>query len=338
MVFSKIKETDMAVRPILLRATALFTATVMLAGCVTTQAGRIGSDDGRDVCRQYLVALDSTGNYYGEDILQGAATGAIVGAIAGGLATRNWRGAAIGAGVGLASGAAAGYYNALQRQAANQSALFAQMSSDLSRENAQLDRTQVAFDQLTDCRMRTAKAVRDDVASGRVSRDVGRAQLAEIRARFQGDIQVAQRINQSIGRRGQQFDVAIEQAVPGGKSGMQARPSQSARLAPRRAVAVVVRPDANSTEIAQINAREVVTTRPGPAGYVQVETASGLRGYAQASAFPNAPREQRQAAGRGPGGDVRTLAATNISSRENFSASVSNAERLVTSGGFEVAG
>jgi hypothetical protein len=162
----------MASRP-LTRATAFLTASVMLAGCVTTQAGRIGADDGRDVCRQYLVALDSTGDYYGEDILQGAAVGALGGALVGGLATGRWQGALIGAAVGGATGAAVGYYSALQRQARDQQAIFAQMSSDLSRENAQLDRTQVAFDQLTDCRLRVSPpTVRDAVKTGRLSRDV----------------------------------------------------------------------------------------------------------------------------------------------------------------------
>lgn len=326
----------MASRP-LLRATALFTATVMLAGCVTTQAGRIGADDGRDVCRQYLVALDSTGDYYGEDILQGAAVGALGGALVGGLASGNWQGALIGAAVGGATGAAVGYYAALQRQARDQAGIFAQMSSDLSRENAQLDRTQIAFDQLSDCRLRTAATVRDAYKDGRISRDVAQAQLAEIRARFQGDIQVAQRINQSITGRGAQFDAAFDNALPGGKAAVVAsyRPPAPVRIAPRRTVAVKFRPDSNSAEIAQINAREVVATRPGPAGYVQVETASGVRGYAPADAFPAAPRGQRtaSAAPAEGGGDVRSLAATNISRRDNFSESVGNAERLAAAGG-----
>jgi len=332
----------MASRP-LIRATALLTATVMLAGCVTTQAGRIGADDGRDVCRQYLVALDSTGDYYGEDILQGAAVGALGGALVGGLASGRWEGALIGAAVGGAAGAAAGYYAALQRQARDQQAIFAQMSSDLSRENAQLDRTQVAFDQLSDCRLRTAATVRDAYKSGRLSRDVAQAQLAEIRARFQGDIQVAQRINQSITGRGAQFDAAFDNALPGGKAAVVAsyRPAAPVRIAPRRAVAVKFRPDSNSAEIAQINAREVVATRPGPAGYVQVETASGVRGYAPADAFPAAPRGRQQVAAATPAGgtDVRSLAATNISRRDNFTESVGNAERLASAGGgFELAG
>jgi outer membrane lipoprotein SlyB len=307
----------------------------MLAGCVTTQAGRIGADDGRDACRQYLVALDSTGDYNGEDILQGAAVGAIGGALVGGLATGRGQGALIGAAVGGATGAAVGYYSALQRQARDQAGIFAQMSSDLSRENAQLDRTQIAFDQLSDCRLRTAQTVRDAYKGGHLNRDIATAQLAEIRARFQGDIQVAQRINQSITGRGAQFDTAFDNALPGGKAGLAASYSRPApvRAAPRRVVAVKYRPDADSAQVAQINAREVVTTRPGPAGYVQVETASGVRGYAPADAFPPVPRSRQQTAAATGGSDVRSLAATNISRRDNFTESVGNAERLASAGG-----
>lgn len=90
--------------PSVRRMIAGLLATLTLAGCVTTQAGRIGADDGRDACRPQLVALDSTGDFYGEQILQGAAIGAAAGALVGGLASGRWQGALIGAAVGGAGG------------------------------------------------------------------------------------------------------------------------------------------------------------------------------------------------------------------------------------------
>ncbi len=39
------------------------------AGSFSNQESRIGPDDGKDSCRQELVMLDSTGNFFGEDIL-----------------------------------------------------------------------------------------------------------------------------------------------------------------------------------------------------------------------------------------------------------------------------
>jgi hypothetical protein len=319
------------------RMTSVLCAAVLLAGCVTTQASRIGFDDGRDACRPQLLALDSTGDFYGEQILEGAALGALSGALIGGLASGRWQGALIGAAVGGASGAAVGYYAALQRQAADQQALFVQMSSDLSRENAQLDRTQIAFNNLMDCRLRSAEQVRDMVRTGRMDRAVARSQMAEIRNRFQADLVLAQSINGRIAARGAEFDTAIDSAIPGGKAAIQTAAYRPApvRAAPRRNVEVKFSPSPGSVRIGTVNAREVVAVRPGPAGSVAVETASGLRGYAPADAFPAQPAAAPQAAG----GDVRSLAATNLSRRENFAESLGNAERVAQAGGgFELPG
>lgn len=324
------------------RATALLAASLVLAGC-STQSGRIGLDDGRDGCRAQLVALDSTGDFFGEDILRGAAIGAVGGALVGGLASGRWQGALIGAAAGGLGGAAVGYFAAVQRQARDQAAVTAQIGNDLQRENAQLDRTQVAFDQLMDCRLRSAAILRNAVAEGRLDRATGRLQMTEIRGRFENDLRLAQTINGRISTRGNEFDTAIDNVVPGGKEGVRtvsfAR-RQVVQAAPRRAVAVRFRPNPGSAEIGQINAREVVAVRPGPAGFAMVETASGVRGYAPAEAF-----QGTRAAGLGSapepqagGSDMRSLAATNIARRENFSESVGNAERLASSGGFELPG
>ncbi|MCO6419005.1 hypothetical protein JYK14_23010, partial [Siccirubricoccus sp. KC 17139] len=82
------------------RLVALVTSTALLAGCVTTREGRIGADDGTDSCRPQVVALDSTGNFFAEDILRGAAIGAVGGAALGAIAGGDWRSALIGAAAG----------------------------------------------------------------------------------------------------------------------------------------------------------------------------------------------------------------------------------------------
>ncbi|HYF09615.1 MAG TPA: hypothetical protein VD970_18500, partial [Acetobacteraceae bacterium] len=114
------------------RSVAVVVSVAMLAGC-TTQAGRIGTDDGSDPCRAQLVALDSTGNYFAEDIITGAAVGAIGGALVGGLlgaATGGGSrsiltGAAIGGVTGGVVGGTSAYFAARQRQARDQAALTA---------------------------------------------------------------------------------------------------------------------------------------------------------------------------------------------------------------------
>ncbi len=312
------------------RVTAAFAAAIMLAGC-TTQMGRIGADDGSDGCRAQLVQLDSTGNFFGEDILAGAAVGALSGALIGGLATGRWQGALIGAAVGGAGGAAVGYYAAVQRQARDQQGVNAQIASDLAKENASLDRTQIAFDQLMDCRLRTAQDIREQVRRGQLDRNVATAQLAGVRQRVNGDLQLANLIGGRITNRGGQFDAAIDQVVPGGKGAVQIAGSPAPVRSPvRRAVAVTFSPQPNSPQIASIQQRDVVAVRPGPPGFAQVETSAGVRGYVPADAVQAAPRAAAE------GGDVRSLAATNISRRENFTASVSGAERLAQAGGFEL--
>lgn len=330
-------------RPIF-RATATLTAAVMLAGCVSTQAGRIGADDGRDMCRTEVVALDSTGNFFGEDIVRGAAIGAVGGALLGGLVSGRWEGALAGAVAGGAAGAATGYWVAVQRQGQDQQAVTAQIINDLSRENAELDRTQVAFNQLMDCRFHSADRVRVAVREGRISRPAGQAQMADIRGRTQRDIQLARTISGRIGTRGAEFDTAVDNVVPGGKESVQrsvASRSQSVRVSARRPVPVRLTPSSSSVQVAEVNAREVVSARPGRDGFTLIETSSGVRGYAPTEAFQATTRGQAVPSGQLPdarGGDVRTLAATNLVRREGFNDSLGNVERLAQSGGFELAG
>ncbi|MES2713616.1 MAG: hypothetical protein V4653_18705, partial [Pseudomonadota bacterium] len=144
-------------------------ASIFLAAC-TTQGGRIGADDGSDPCRTQLVQLDSTGNYFAEDILRGAAVGAAGGAILGGIIaaarggnSRNvLAGAGIGAVAGGVTGAAAGYISARRQQYSDQAQLNSAIAQDVSKENQEIDRSQRAFDLLLDCRMATAARIRSD--------------------------------------------------------------------------------------------------------------------------------------------------------------------------------
>ncbi|HYZ62882.1 MAG TPA: YMGG-like glycine zipper-containing protein, partial [Acetobacteraceae bacterium] len=153
------------------RAVAVVTSAALLAGCVSTRAQRIGLDDGQDACRPQLVALDSTGNFFAEDILKGAAVGALGGAALGGIIGGDWRGALVGAAAGAATGAATGYLYALQQRSRDQAQLNATLASDLARENSELERTQLAFNQLMDCRFFQAQRVRDASRAGQLSKE-----------------------------------------------------------------------------------------------------------------------------------------------------------------------
>ncbi len=330
------------------RPVASLMSAAMLAGCVSTQLGRIGADDGRDACRAYVVQLDSTGDFYGEDILRGAAIGAGTGAIAGGiLAAATGRrgsdilaGAAIGALAGGVIGGTAGYIQARQRQAQNQGALVQAVGGDLANENRQLAATQVAFDQLVDCRVNAASAIRANVRAGRMNRDQGMALMTYQRDLMRRDVALAQAINQKIGTRGAEFDSAIETISPGVKGTVQARRAVTARPTTARVSAPIrIRPDAGAAEVGQLNRSESVTVSPAQGNFARVETSSGVVGYVPASAVGvrGLGTPEASVGGRGEDGQFRQLAASNIARRDNFSESVANADRLAQGQGFELA-
>ena len=313
----------------------------LLSGCApgefSTQAQRIGPDDGTDGCHPYLVSLDSTGNFFGAQIVTGVAVGALGGAAIGGLATGNWRGAAFGALAGGVAGGATAYWMALQKQQMDQAALYQRVSSDLERENAEIDKTQIAFDQLTDCRFRQTQAIHADYRSRRISREQAEAALAVARQRAGRDLQLAQLISKQIQDRSQQFELAAGNVAPGLVQPTPP-PVQPAEL--RTAAALKVRPDPSAPEIAKLRPREHVQVTGGRNGYALVQTDSGTRGYLPASDL-NSPGARRSVAVASNAvvarsGDVRTLAGSNAARRDDFAQSVAVTESAQSSG-FELA-
>ncbi len=308
----------------------------MLAGCtpgsMTTQSQRIGGDDGTDPCRRELVALDSTGNFFSEDIIKGAVAGALGGALIGAL-TGGGRGALIGAAAGGALGAAGGYYSALQSQARDQAGMLSRVRSDLQAEGAQIDKTQIAFSQLADCRYYQARAIRTAMATGQMPKPYAVQQMAVVRERAQRDLALARLINTKIVERGEQFDVAAENLRPGTKSAIAAYKAPPRSIVTRRAVALKLQPTEGSPEIVQAKPSERVTVQSTQGDYALVETASGTRGYASLSSLQLPPSPIP-----GAGGDeVRSLAGSNANRRDSFAQSVSVVEGA-QAGAFEIAG
>ena len=133
--------------PKAIAAGTLLAAGLMLASCapgaLSFQSQRIAYEPADDACRGRVLALDSTGNFFAARILAGAAIGAGGGALIGGVASQSWNGALIGAISGAVVGGAAGYWSGLEQQNLSNAALADRMSGDLSRENAEIDRTQV---------------------------------------------------------------------------------------------------------------------------------------------------------------------------------------------------
>jgi hypothetical protein len=310
---------------------------------MTTQSQRIGYDDGTDTCRQQLVALDSTGNFFGADILQGAAAGAGIGALSGGLigglATGSWRGAAFGAlAGGIAGGVIGGsnaYWSALQKQQMDQAALYSRVSLDLEHENVQIDKTQLAFDQLADCRFGQAAAINAAYVSHRIDRTTAEAAMALVRQRAAKDLQLARLINQQMQDRGQQFQVATSNVDPSAAAAMTAGSRAPQQASVRSAAPLKLRPDASAPDVAQLRPSESVTATPGRNGYALVETSSGARGYVSTTDLQGPARRSISVASTTPvaaSGDIRTLAGSNAARRDDFAQSVSVTEKAESSG------
>ena len=317
----------------------LVAVTGLLAGCAqgafSTREGRIGPDDGTDACRPELVALDSTGNFFGAQILTGAAIGAATGALAGGVIGRDWKGALIGAAVGGALGAAGGYWSALQQQSRDQAGMLTQVRGDLSKENAQIDRTQQAFDRLGDCRFRQAQQIRGDYAAKRIDRVTAVARMNAVKQRALRDLALGQQINSQIGGRGQQFEVAADNLAPGTKAAIAAQAPRPRPVQVRQATVIKVTPDSQAPDVGRLNSADSVTVTGTRGGYASVQTSDGQRGYVPTSALQGGLPPARPQGGASE--DVRTLAGSNAARRDSFSESVAVYQQAANTG-FEIAG
>ncbi len=182
-----------------------------LAGC-STQQSRIGADDGTDSCRAYVVALDSTGNYYAEDMIQGAAIGAVGGALLGGLASGSWKGAAVGAAAGAVAGAIGGYWQHQMEQGRDQAILS--VVSDMRRENEQMDKTNAAFQQLSDCRHRDAAQIKAQYAAKAISREDAQSRLRYLAVLARKDMVILNNIVANSDKRVSEYQYAAAQIDP----------------------------------------------------------------------------------------------------------------------------
>jgi outer membrane lipoprotein SlyB len=251
------------------KAVAGVTAVAMLvSGCATlTRSGRIGPDDGKDACRAYVVALDSTGDFFAENMLKGAAIGALSGAAIGALASGGGSGAGrnalIGAVAGAAAGAAAGYWQSKMEQGADQAILS--VKRDLSREIDQMDKSNQAFSQVLDCRKAQFAQIRSNVQARVLPRAQAEALWMTQRGYLDRDLRLAALINQDMLKRGQDFDFANQQ-VNG-----QVPPEPSAPPAPELAAPVSEPAPAKKAGKAKAAAAATPAAKPKPKPKPQVQ-------------------------------------------------------------------
>lgn len=202
--------THRAINP---KLTALVASSIILVGCATplTREERIGPDDGSDICRANVVALDSTGDFFAEDMLKGAvvgaATGGLFAALSGGSGEDIVKAVAIGGVVGAVSG----YYESRMKQGRDQGVLA--ISKDLTRQGEELDRANTAVNALVACRVKQRDRIRIDYATKRISRSEAQARWGELQEQVKRDNNLMQMVAENIGKRQDEYKYANDQVV-----------------------------------------------------------------------------------------------------------------------------
>lgn len=204
----------------------------------------------------------------------------------------------------------------------------AELEAELERENAALERLQIAFDALLYCRWTEVRLIRAETPPAALP-----TRLQEAEARMRRDLNQAERTRAAIAARAARIDQSVEAVAPGTRAALSAQ--RAAQVALPRAVASAavplrVRPDANAPIVGRLTSAAEVSLRPAPGGFAFADGGPGLRGYAPSNAFTLRPAT-RPSAIDGPE-RLRSLAATNIARRDAFAQSLELAGQRGSSG------
>jgi hypothetical protein len=147
-------------------------------------------------------------------MVKGALIGAVGGAMMGLMIGGDLKGAAIGAAAGALAGAGAGYWQARQQQANDKATLYNSVFDDVSREAVKVDETQLALNQLLNCRKRQASEIREAYRRRKIDAVGARTQMASLREKVGQDVEMARKIKENIDDRSSQLEYAIYQVNP----------------------------------------------------------------------------------------------------------------------------
>ena len=349
------KLVGLAVRPLGL---ALMIGVVELAGCSSTggpglfSSYTVASDD---TCGDYKSQLKSYRDFFFSSMLEGAAIGAGVGALSGYLIGGNAQGALIGAAAGGVIGAAGGYYAAKQKAAAGDPRTLANsVYDDVNRENNQIDSVTQTFNNLRECRLRTARGVKDDLAARRISREDAQAKLKKIHDWFLADIDFADALGAKMGERGNEYTTASTQM-------MQSDPAARQTLERRETAAPPPEPGATGTkglvaaeaarvrEDKNVDSKQIAGLAPGEpvtvlerdesaGGWTEIRLRDGRTGYVASrllrppGARASAPPPPRDTAG------VAQLTESNQLKRKALGDDVAQAKTEANGSAFQLSG
>ncbi len=337
---------DIAPRVIDLKIIAVVAGSVMLISCATplTREDRIGPDDGSDSCRRNVVALDSAGNFFAEDMLKGAVVGATTGALAGGmLAILSGKSgqdvaksALIGGAVGGMAGAIGGYYKSRMEQGRDQAVLA--INKDLTREASELDKADTAVRALITCRVDERDQIRADYAAKRISKSEAQRRWNLLQEQVRRDNNLMQMVAENIGKRQEEYKYASDQVAA--EFDISKLPPAEQRAAKKRIAANDKRIDGEYTqEVAKID-RDIAKTRKTSANKKSMADLEQDKKNRQVAA--QKARDKKKEVNQKTGGDPKAVQlASNFSSTQNKADTTAKtaknyqAEVAVADNGFE---
>lgn len=175
---------------------------------------------------------------------------------------------------------------------------------ELQSESNALERLQIAFGRLVQCRRAEARTAPG--AAVQLSQEAAQAAM----------------IRDLVEARGQRLDAAVERAAPGARSAIAAALATPAapQAVSGTTVELRLRPDFTSAIVARMPPGTRARLQAGPGDFALADAGPGARGYAPASAFILVP--EVQVAGGYPGGGLLSLAATGTARRAAFAQAV----------------
>ncbi|MGK7867579.1 hypothetical protein [Falsiroseomonas sp. E2-1-a20] len=213
-----------------------------------------------------------------------------------------------------------------------------ELAAELARENAALERLQIAFDALLYCRWTEVRVIRADAGSGAFPAAELPQRLGAAEGRLRRDVDQARQTRERIAARSARIEQAVEAASPGTRAALAAARAPQAgttRAVASAAVPLRARPDGTAPVVATLEAGRDVGLRRAAGGFVLADAGGGVSGYAPGTAFTvqaAIPDSAPEGVGR-----LRSLAATNLARRDAFAQSVELASRSGVQG-FEPGG
>ncbi len=323
-------------------------ALLLVTACAPSPAPAPPTDgfatDPADACAAQQRNLANARSLFAASVITGAAVGGAAGSTVririGGIGVVPGSAMALG---GLAAGALAGaavgsYLEQRRAAAADDAALAAAVTSDVARENDNIDLARNAAEFLLDCRLRRAADIREAVRAGTLPDAQGSAQLATLRAQAARDLALARDVESRIAARDGELAPAIDSLAPGARAeGTTESPASAVPVAATAPLALPLRarPEATAVTVATVPAGGAVLLRPArEPDFLAVETPAGQRlGYVPAASFPATP--VARASAPPASAPLRVLAASNVVRRDNFRETVGDLSRAAAGQGFE---